>query len=287
MDWISFKFQNLSNFTETEIINYLFELGFNSYQESGKLAEPVKKAIKFNHNNKSEVLFVKEAPYWQGTILQFSGSNATVFYSLAQKGFIGWKIFSSGVLSRFDLYYSRNNETYEKILVREFFENCHRKLKQTNKNVSFEKNTKGLILKIGNRRSSRYSRIYEGNKFLKFEHEMKDNFIRKYHNLLVSNSLKEFEEELSLGFLRYFGKLLPLEYCFTDWLVMQLRLMRQEIVPKRSLYLNSDYIKRESFLSFTDRENLVNLLKFLVYVKNLDYEMDNLGGRWSLRFSIF
>lgn len=73
VDWISFKFQHLDKFTETEITNYLFKLGFNSYQESGKLAKPVKEPIQVNYTNKFEVLFVKEGPYWQGTTLNFSG----------------------------------------------------------------------------------------------------------------------------------------------------------------------------------------------------------------------
>jgi len=76
-----------------------------------------------------------------------------------------WKIFSSGVLSRFDLYYSRDNKVTDKISVRDFLENCQRQLKQTNKNVSFEKNSKGLILKLGSRRSNNYSRLYETKKF--------------------------------------------------------------------------------------------------------------------------
>ena len=32
VDYISFKFQHLDNFKQKEIINYLFKLGFNSYQ---------------------------------------------------------------------------------------------------------------------------------------------------------------------------------------------------------------------------------------------------------------
>ena len=51
-------------------------------------------------------------------------------------------------------------------------ENCHRKLKQTNKNVSFDKNRKGLILKIGNRNIVSTS--------LKFEYEMKGRFLIGY-----------------------------------------------------------------------------------------------------------
>ena len=81
VDYISFKFQHLDNFTQTEITNYLFKLGFNSYQESGKLAKLIKEPIQVNFNNKFQVLFVKEGPHWQGTTLQFSGSNASVFYA--------------------------------------------------------------------------------------------------------------------------------------------------------------------------------------------------------------
>jgi hypothetical protein len=42
VDWISFKFQYLDNPTMMQITNYLFKLGFNSYQESVKLAKPIK-----------------------------------------------------------------------------------------------------------------------------------------------------------------------------------------------------------------------------------------------------
>ena len=222
VDWISFKFQHLENHRQQKIANYLFRLGFNSYQESGKLAKPIKEPIQVNFTNKFEVLFVKEGPYWEGTTLQFSGSNANLFYSLIQKGIISWKIFSSGVLNRFDLYYSRNKKITDKISVQDFFENCQRKFRQTNKNVSFEKNTRGFILKIGNRRSNNYSRIYETNNSLKFEHEMKGKFLQKYHLLLVLNRLEEFEQKFSSHFLLYFGKLLPLHFSYLDWLVIQL-----------------------------------------------------------------
>ena len=63
-------------------------MGFNSYQESGKLAKPVKESIFVSSKNKNEVLFVREGPYWEGTTLQFSGLNAFVFYTFAQKNLI-------------------------------------------------------------------------------------------------------------------------------------------------------------------------------------------------------
>ncbi len=64
VDYISFKFQHLDKFTQTEITNYLFKLGFNSYQESGKLAKPIKESILVSSKNQFEVCFVGDNSYW-------------------------------------------------------------------------------------------------------------------------------------------------------------------------------------------------------------------------------
>ena len=49
--------------------------------------------------------------------------------------------------------------------------------KQTNKNVSFEKNTKIVILKIRNQNRNHYFLIYEEKKSLKFEYERNRRFL--------------------------------------------------------------------------------------------------------------
>jgi hypothetical protein len=59
VDWISFKFQKLEADVEIKIIDYLFKLQFNCYQESGKLAKPIKESIRFSSTNKFHVLLVK------------------------------------------------------------------------------------------------------------------------------------------------------------------------------------------------------------------------------------
>ena len=51
VDYITFKFQNLENLNQTRIANYLFELGFNCYKESGKLVKPIKEPIFINYKN--------------------------------------------------------------------------------------------------------------------------------------------------------------------------------------------------------------------------------------------
>ena len=61
VDWISFKFQHLENIEE--IAQYLFKIGFNSYQESGKLAEPFKELIFVSFDNQFQALFVNEGSY--------------------------------------------------------------------------------------------------------------------------------------------------------------------------------------------------------------------------------
>jgi hypothetical protein len=272
VDWISFKFQDLDNRTMMEIANYLFKLGFNSYQESGKLAKPMKESIVVSSKNKSEVLFVIDNSYWKGTIVQFSGNNAASFYNLVKNKLINCELFSSATLGRFDIYYSRKNKINDKISVTNFFENCHRKLKQTNKNVIFEKNKKGLILKIGNRKSNQYFRIYQGKNSLKFEHEMKGKFLRKYRNLLLENRLEEFEQKLYSHFIISFGKLLTLNYSYLDWLIIKLRPIRKQTISQHGL--NSDYIKSEIVM---DTKKFVSLIQFLNYAQELDFEIEYLG----------
>ena len=111
VDYISFKFQDLEDCTKTKIADYLFKIGFNSYQESGKLTKPIKEPILVNSKNQFQVCFVGDNPYWDGTLLHFSGLNATQFYFFLKEQIIDWTIFSSAVLSRFDLYFERNYKT--------------------------------------------------------------------------------------------------------------------------------------------------------------------------------
>nr|UDP55472.1 hypothetical protein orf406a [Schizostauron trachyderma] len=261
VDYISFKFQKLENSTQRKIADYLFKLGFNSYKESGKLTKPIKESILVSSKNKFEVCFVGDNPYWDGTLLHFSGLNASRFYFFSKEQIIDWTIFSSAVLSRFDLYFERNYKTADKISGREFLQNSQKNLKQTNKNISLEKNRKGWILKIGNRKSNHYFRIYETKNSLKFEHEMKGKVLQQYHILLVENRLEEFEQKLSY------------QFSYLDWLVLKLWPIRKQTFLQSAL--NSDYIKSEILM---DTRSFVMLLQFLTYAQHLDFEIESLVG---------
>ena len=269
VDYISFKFQE-SHCDQNKIAKYLFNLGFNSYQQSGKLSKPVQERMLVNSKNQFAILFVNDHSYWKGTLLQFSGLNASQFYFLAKQNIIDWKIFDTVTLSRFDIYYSRENNKQDKISSADFLENCYKKIKQTNKNVTLEKNRLGLILKIGNRRSNNYSRIYETKNSLKFEYEMKGKSLEKSYNLLVLNNFEEMELILTKRFLSYFGKLFPLQSSYLDWLVFKLRPIRKQ--NNFQLGLNSDYIQSEIALN---SKTLIQFIQFLNYAQNLDYTIAN------------
>ena len=75
----------------------------------------------------------------------------------------------------------------------EFFQNCYKKIKQTSKIISLEKIRQSSVLKIGNRKSNHYSRIYERNDSLKFEYKIRGRFLLKYFTLLKTNKLEDLE----------------------------------------------------------------------------------------------
>ena len=63
VDYITFKFQDLDNLHQTRIAKYLFQLGFNSYKESGKLAEPIKEPIFVHSKNQFQVCLLTQLSF--------------------------------------------------------------------------------------------------------------------------------------------------------------------------------------------------------------------------------
>lgn len=143
VDYITFKFQDFQC-DQNKIANYFFNLGFNSYQQSGKLANPIQEIILVNSKNQFEILFINDHSYWKGTLLQFSGLNASRFYLLAKQNIIDWQIFDTAVLSRFDLYFQRELKETDQISTKDFLSNCQQKLKKKIKILILKK-----IKKVG------------------------------------------------------------------------------------------------------------------------------------------
>jgi len=91
VDFITFKFQK-SQCDQNKIADYLFNLGFNSYQESGKSSQPIRQPIFIDSKNQHEICFIQDNLYWGGILLHFSGLNAARFYLFAKRNIINWQI---------------------------------------------------------------------------------------------------------------------------------------------------------------------------------------------------
>ena len=97
-------------------------------------------------------------------------------------------------------------------------------------------------------------------------------------------------EELKLikQYISYFGKLLPFQYLYTDWLAEKLRLFRVNLKTDSKLILCFDYINRESetMISSLESKKFLMFLKFLKFITNLDYKAEIFDGD-SYRIIIF
>jgi hypothetical protein len=146
--------------------------------------------------------------------------------------------------------------------VEQFFKNSYHKLHLNATTV--EKNKKGNIFRIGNRRSNRYSRIYQNNQFFRFEHEMKGQFIQLFSDLLMTDDLLAFEYQISQNFLLYFSDKLPLDSVFIQWLVLKIRPFRKTYLSFSNL--KTDYIALERITPRKDEKDLIRFLQFLDFI---------------------
>ena len=113
MDYISFNIQGLVDKKQIEkIAKYLFQiLEFNSTFAKGSTGK--KENLFFDFRNQYQVYFryyvyaLEYKNYWSGTKVNFSGKNATQFYSIIKQQKFDWNIFnlSSTNIGRFDYYY--------------------------------------------------------------------------------------------------------------------------------------------------------------------------------------
>jgi hypothetical protein len=275
VDWLAFKIESLDCFQEKRLVHYLFAAGFNCYSRSKNSTYSPKVALEAHPNNCFEVVFLKDIPYWNGIILQFSGIHGSEFYQwLKRQETIEWGLFQNLRLSRFDLHYTdQTNMTEEEVEL--FFQECQQNpnIQNSNINIVSSKNKRGHILRMGRRTSDRFSRIYTRNHTLRFEHEMKGRFIDQYSNIFLDRCWEKFEDLMSQHFLQYFGKYLPIDSVYLDWLVLRLRSIRPEPVP--NLIFKMDYIHKID--NIEDQRKVVQFLKFLIYAKDLYYVTENLG----------
>lgn len=272
---ITFKFPNFDEVQKTKICQSLNKVGFESFQDSNEVVKSIENTFPRRYK-----------PTWDGNSLNFSGDNARRFYHRWKRKMIDRTIFSDAILSRLDLSYSRIEKPEDEMLTSDFLDQVFQELQETEKKVTFNRKAKKSILKIGNRANNLYYQIYDGKSFLRFEHEMKGRFLKKFNSFFMGDDLETFERELSSHFFTYSKKLLPLNYLYLDWLMLKLRPIFVAEIPKN--YLHSNYVYKNTFELLSDQKDFLRWLKLRLYVQKLNYIPDPLhtSGFRQLVFSL-
>jgi DNA relaxase NicK len=143
--------------------------------------------------------------FWEGTTIHFSGINAAQFYKIIQAQKFDWNILKSknASLGRIDLHYFRKSKiTDQSDQLELFMEKCCQRIRDKSKRrkVKWGLESNGLVLRIGNRSSSNYYRVYQKQNGLQFELELKNQLVKSFQKILFDNSIEEFEDSLSKHF---------------------------------------------------------------------------------------
>ena len=289
VDYITFNFEKLNKNTKIDLINYFYNIGFNAYETDRKYRNAFDEPIKYSFNNLYQIKFIRNiSQHWSGIAVAFPDESGAYFYKLAKNKQIRWDLFKDAVLGRFDLNYLRPLQSHEIHSVSQFLTSSHEEIKRKRINAKLESSLNNQILKIASRRSSRCARIYTTNNSLKFEIELRNNVIKNYNYLLVQGSFQQLESQLVQEYIYYFGKLLPFQYLYTDWLAHKLRPFRINLKTYSQTTLCSDYINTEleTILASFQPKKFLMFLEFLKFTKSLHYKTEIFDGD-SYRIIIF
>jgi hypothetical protein len=164
IDWISFNIKELTDPKQiAKIALYLSKsFGFNSQIKENY--ENHFEDLIFENKNRGKVSFIRFTstfnPYWTGTTISFPGQNAAYIYTFIKEGKIDWNLFdlTNIKLGRFDLHFLRKLNTTDQ--VKTFLNESYEYAKSKGRKVELEENKIGHILRINDRKSSNYYRVY-------------------------------------------------------------------------------------------------------------------------------
>lgn len=271
VDWIGFNCEKLSESDLKKIAIFLSERGFNSTLTEKKDGRWKFQNLNYDSRNQFQVSFQQHQydpetkHFWVGTKVNFSGDNAAQFYRCIQTKVFNWNLFTKPKLSRFDLCYPRKHsseQNYQKLerFMQESCQKIHAKSKR--RHASWNRNSKGFILKIGSRTSSNYYRVYQAPDELRFELEMKHKVVQSFQKYLFDNNLQTFEHKLSRHFYyQSFESLTLNAYCM-DWL---LHWYRTNFNKNQTNSLITTYFTNKDS---TKQQYIFNLLKLLSFMTN-------------------
>ncbi len=290
VDFISFNIERITPHQIAGLASYFQNLGFNSYQK--KLdSNQARQDINNNNSfyNQFEVYFILKIPYQKEMIqLQFPGISGKQFYKLIKQRTIQWEKFPNPVFSRLDLVYQRISKSDDSVSNIDFINSSYIEFQELHfpKNLVSERNQKGLILKIGNRRSPKHYRIYtnQNNNLLRFEAEMKGDLIKDFQDLLITSSFEEheFESKIAYQFFKYsFEIFSPLTHSsHIDWLATRIRPYQYRNAFSLELAIHSDYLNQMDYNLLKEKQHLITLLRLLAYVKKLKYRTKRLTSEF-------
>ena len=290
VDFISLNIKRITSHQITRLASYFQNLGFNSYQ---KQLDTKQSRQDINNNNSPynqfEVYFIMKIPYQKEIIqLQFPGVSGKQFYKLIKQRAIEWAKLPNPVFSRLDLVYQRISNSNDPISTIDFINSCYIEFQELHsfKNLVSERNQKGLILKIGNRRSSKHYRIYTNkkNNLLRFEAEMKGDLIKDFQDLLITSSFEEhqFESKIAYQFFKYSFELFSSlnQSSHIDWLVTRIRPYQYRNEFSLELALHSDYLNQMDYNLLKEKQHLITFLRLLAYLKKLKYNTKSLTSEF-------
>ena len=290
VDFISLNIKRINSQQIARLASYLQNLGFNSYQKQLDTKQSRQDINdKNNFYNQFEVYFIMKIPYQKEIIqLQFPGVSGKQFYKLIKQTAIEWTKFPNPVFSRLDLVYQRISNSNDPISTIDFINSCYIQFQElhSSKNLLSERNQKGLILKIGNRRSSKHYRIYTNkkNNLLRFEAEMKGDLIKDFQDLLITSSFEEhqFESKIAYQFFKYSFEIFSSlnQPSHIDWIATRIRPYQYRNAFSLELAIHSDYLNQIDYKLLKEKQHLITLLRLLAYVKKLKYTTKSLTSEF-------
>lgn len=293
VDFMTFNLTKLSNFQISQLATYFQNLGFNCYLKKAETSQSRQEYSNNNHfQNQFELDIILKVPYQKEIIqIQFPGLSANQFYKLIKQKSIQWEKLTKFdiVLSRFDLVYERSHKSTDKISTKEFLNSYYIEFQDLHpyKNIASERNQKGLLLKIGNRKGRRHYRVYTGHKknSLRFEAEIKGDLIKDFHDLLVASTFEQqdFESRLSYQFFKYSFQLFSIsnQTSHIDWLMDRIRPFQcKNTLHIQDSIIHLHYLNQMDFKLMKEKQHLVTLLKLLVFVRGLNYTPGQLTSKF-------
>lgn len=257
------------------IASYLLQFGFNSNLKETSSEKEKFEVLFHNSQNQYQIVFVSQSQkFWTGFTVSFSGKNATYFYSLVKNQTIDLAIFDFSRINfgRLDICYCRKTKAIDQWkYLQSFLEESKQKYLSSvhTKYAKLDYNSKGFILRLGNRKSSNYYRVYQKNLGLQFELELKKAALKPLQQIFFEGRIQEFEERIAKYFYQQSHKVLALDFSYTDWLITRLRQLKLFQLPGSQICLVTDYLKTNTLENLNQKESFFRILQFLSFIRTI------------------